>query len=1635
MEVFQNLLKLSSRWVDQLYQSDESISINNTEIAQPLCTALQIGLVELLKSWNITPSAVVGHSSGEIAAAYTINAITMVQAWEIAYFRGLYASRDSAGNTGGAMLAVSASPSFVKPLLLEASQLSSDSIIAIGCLNSPNSVTVTGDSAPVYALATLLRRAGVFYKALPIQVAYHSSKMQSVSESYRLALSKRTFAGTPHGLSCGRSKTRMYSSVTGREIFSPELCTSNYWVTNLLSQVRFSDAVTELIKSINQGPALTGKSTNGSDLIMVEVGPHASLRRPINDTCQNNVPTIKVVYESVLRNSEPARQTALTVAGRLYCLGVKINFSAVHESQARNNSCRSLANLPEYPFNHEKRYWLESRLSSCHRFRPFPRHDFLGTPTSDWNPLQPRWRNIIRFRENPWIADHRLKEVTNGIKTSNIPEHKTQLYPFGGMLAMVIEACRQLVDVSRSVNGFRIRNVRIPKALNVAMDAIGTETELYMRSLRTVSTKDTQPFDFRLCALAGEEWLEVLNGSVLIEFAKEEVEVDHGKECALQTIAYKAQFDTIRSRCKKSTRANAYYEAIKSLGFDFGPSFQTLDKIEYNEDGAVVARIDFSRGYQVSSGFAPSPHLVHPCSLDAMFQLTLAAISHGGTVDIPFMVPTQLGEMWISNKLLHTPVTRELQAYAQVTLNGFREVDCDFVALDPESGEELLTGNHYKATALRSLHAPKEDSIKPQLAYLIEWKPAIETMNDDELQASLSATGVPAYVRELPYQTLEHYCRIRIVEALKAIPSGIASNSQTHLSRYYEWLKTISMSGTDCHAKSSIEFGEAYSGSNQDCSCADAFDRMFNDIPEWRIYSTIGQSLTQILQGKVDGLDLLFRDGAAGAFYTGEMMNTYYDSLAALIDLMAFKNPTMNILEIGAGTGSATSVVFSKLFPKSNSAATAPSFNGYWYTDISSAFFEAAKDRYGDQSGRIHYKTLDVEQDPTEQGFEAEQFDVVIASCVIHATSSVERTLKNLARLLKPDGRIAILEPTNPKSLLINFCFALLPGWWLSEEQERREGPLLEDASWDIKLQQAGFEGGGSPVHHHYKHGRLDFSLITSVKARSHSEGSPFFKIGILVDFESEYQRELGISLRHEFQKQTRHRIMCSTSRLLSEVPSDASLVVVLRDCELTPNSLLDPIRWQLLKSLLSDHSSRPCVWISRAKDSSLHGPIADTLTGLGRSLRSENNNDLFRTIILEENSMPCIMGSKIAKVAIDCLDSSFKIDSEYRSCDHLLLTNRIAEATTLNDFMGNKQNSWQLQSGNLQVNSKRQLALKISSPGLLDSFYFEEEAGLSDEIPMNMIDVEVKAFGLNFKDVLIALGQVPESSLGLECAGRVTKIGKDVVDVKVGDDIFCCSSGVFKNKVRVHQEEVYPVPEGLSYVEAAAIPLVFTTAYYALHDVARLRKGESILIHSGAGGVGQAAVQLAQKVGAEIFVTVGSDSKKELMMSQYNISEDHILFSRNASFALGIQRMTGKGVDVILNSLSGELLEASWTCLAPFGRFIEIGKKDILNDRRLPMAPFSKNVSFASVDLSMMFTHAKALQGRLLKDVGALLWERPAAIRVARPLHVFKPSEIEEAFRFLQNGKNTGKTVIDLNSDSTVSVSRLCSTSVQNNS
>ncbi|KAG5927127.1 Type I Iterative PKS, partial [Claviceps africana] len=467
----------------------------------------------------------------------------------------------------------------------------------------------------------------------------------------------------------------------------------------------------------------------------------------------------------------------------------------------------------------------------------------------------------------------------------------------------------------------------------------------------------------------------------------------------------------------------------------------------------------------------------------------------------------------------------------------------------------------------------------------------------------------------------------------------------------------------------------------------------------------------------------------------------------------------------------------------------------------------------------------------------------------------------------------------------------------------------------------------------------------------------------------------------------------------------------------------------ELQKILLA---SRLFLWVTSGAFKNAKNPHRNMALGLARTIRSETGKQV-ATLDLDAASR--LGASEQATLIMDTFhymlahqeseavsEPEEVMDMEFYEEDGKIVVPRILEDVELNTFIQRETQASMIYLQPFQQPDRR-LKLDIQRPGALDTVYFRDD----EDTPLaeDEIEISVEATGMNFKDVMISMGQLASPYIGVECSGTVARVGSAVTSLAVGDRVCAMPLGAYRTFARCLATSAAKVPPDMSMEIAASVPVAYCTAYYGLVEIARLEAGERVLIHAAAGGVGQCAIQLAKMIGAEIFATVGSTDKKRLIMDKYGIPEDHIFHSRTTSFGPAIRTMTGgRGVDVVLNSLAGELLRETWDCIGHFGRFIEIGKRDITNNTRLEMRRFESNALFSSVDLTILAAERPRIMGRVMKAV-----MRAMELRQIGPIHpitAMSLSDVEKALRLLQSGKTTGKLVLSHNADDQVRATHL---------
>ncbi|KAH7175533.1 hypothetical protein EDB81DRAFT_673808 [Dactylonectria macrodidyma] len=606
--------------LDEILKDPKESRISDPEISQPATTALQVALVTLFRSFSITPNVTIGHSSGEIAAAVAFGAISRETAWEVAYFRGLAASTiRQKGGCEGAMIAAGLSSTgaedFVKQCALP---------VEIACINSPRSVTLSCTAEVADSVLSDLSQQKIFCRRLPVSVAYHSSHMKLVTEDYNNAI----FHITTHN---SLQNTTMFSSVTGAPVDSADLG-GHYWVNNMVSPVQYMSAVKQMMSL----PAELRPD------IVIELSPRAALKTLTLDIFSDIGLSQPPSYYAVIEQNRGAA-SCLEIVGALWKRGCVINMEKVVSPISSQFPIKCLTDIPPYPWNHTKSYWHESHLGRANRFREFPRQDLIGAPTADAISFEPRWRGFFRISENPWLQDHQVQ--------------KTIIYPAAGMVAMALQGATQLTKDKTNLMGYEITNMRIDKAMVIPITAHGLEMAMNFKQ----KSQAGHSFEFTIYSkpLDGA-WEQHATGSIQAQYKHRGLIASFSQHGTL--------FKSLKETCNVPVIPRQLYELLDIVGMNYGTTFQNISQVSKGEN-ACVSKVRIPDTKSKMPAKFEYPHLIHPATLDSMFQTPFA-------INNEPMVPTFISSLFVSAEV-STEIGKEFTGYATASRVGTRSANAN----------------------------------------------------------------------------------------------------------------------------------------------------------------------------------------------------------------------------------------------------------------------------------------------------------------------------------------------------------------------------------------------------------------------------------------------------------------------------------------------------------------------------------------------------------------------------------------------------------------------------------------------------------------------------------------------------------------------------------------------------------------------------------------------------------------------------------------------------------------------------------------------------------------------------------------------------------------------------------------------
>ncbi|KAF7546390.1 hypothetical protein G7Z17_g8465 [Cylindrodendrum hubeiense] len=993
--------------MQELTADASSSRLSEAVISQPLCTAVQLALVNLLTAAGVEFDAVVGHSSGEIAATYVSGIITLKGAMQISYYRGFHAKLATGpdGERGG-MLA--AGLSFEKATQF-CSRPEFQGRIQVAASNAPQSVTLSGDINAIKEAKEQLDKDNIFARQLKVDTAYHSHHMQLCAEPYLqslLACDIEVRAPKP-GRCVWNSSVRGDAELIKRDL-SP--LKGSYWVANMVQTVLFSQAVES---SIWHG---------GPFDLAIEVGPHPALKGPTEQT-------LKAAYGSAPLYTGALKRSGSDVEAFSAALGVSwaqlgpsfVDFAGYRKAfyESEPPAPKVTKDLPGYSWDHDKDYWRESRISRRYRTGKDTGHELLGRRTPDDNDHELRWRNVLKLSEMPWVRGH---EVLDEV-----------LLPGAAYISVAVEAGKHLAALTgNSIRLLDVENVDILRPVVVPDNQEGVET-LFTARLLSNSPSDRilrAKFSYYICNdQSSGSMVHTCSGDLAVHLGTDS---DAGELLPPK--------DPLPPNLV-NVDGQRVYKMFAGIDLKYSGVFRSITESKRCLNYAAATGT-------WDEGSLSDEYAVHPAMLDVAFQTLFIARAHPASRQITSaLLPSHITRVRVSPsvQILKPEGGGDIKADFESWVVGQTATSLtgDLNVYDAVTGETFL-----QVEGLATKMVGEQDASQDQLIF------------SKTVWGSYDPQGLDDPVRDPVKDAEATRLAVNIERValfyIKRIASQIGVDERAGLQWFHQRMfgafeKHLATIKNDQHPVLPSEWLA------DEQSVLDDITAEHPDSIDLQLLHAVGENLVDVVRGKTQLLEVMQEDEMLDRFYMDNCASAPINqSIADVLEQITFKFPRCNILEIGAGTGGTTWSVLNAI----NNA-----YESYTYTDISSGFFPNAAEKFSDFANKMAFRILDVEKEPAAQGFEEHSYDVIIAANVLHATRSLETTLRNARALLKPGGFLVLMEVTGMQSVRVTFILGGLPGWWLGADDGRPLGPGVSVVDWDVLLDKTGFSGADTVMH------------------------------------------------------------------------------------------------------------------------------------------------------------------------------------------------------------------------------------------------------------------------------------------------------------------------------------------------------------------------------------------------------------------------------------------------------------------------------------------------------------------------------------------------------------------------------------------
>lgn len=1286
----------------------------------------------------------------------------------------------------------------------------------------------------------------------------------------------------------------------------------------------------------------------------VEISPHAILQRYLKECLAAG--DVKGQVLSSLRKNDDGIDRVQELALRLHLLSEQDTLQAYFPAVGR------FVDLPSYPWQRE-RHWLPATSEGYHLIERRRIHPLLGWPLKG---AQASWENILDPRTQPWLADHCVGGAL--------------VLPGAAYVEMALAAAREF---------FGGETQELEELDIVAPVVFDGE---HGRSIRLELNSRDGGFQIRSRQrLSEDEWTLNASGRLLGAVSGYVGLVGQALPEACETLD-----------------SETHYRLAAALGLDYGPVFRGMAAARVAGDmleGQFAAPVDI--------GLENEPWLLHPAILDVCFQSLLnffrSEIEAGAGLPL---LPVKVGRL----RLLHAaPITG---FRTRILRRSLRSVLAEFelLAVDGEK-VAILTGCRFRAASLR------QDKQADPACWKIQAK-----VQPGMLSSTISTLpATPLLAQQIKDWFIDQECELKrqayfgeTQPLFDALVTAFAHESMQALlgaqpASAQGWLDDIGVAPHSLHWVRDLLVEQSYLARGEQGwaltdsdmpSAAEIWRTLLADypaaMPELVLIGRMGRALVPVLLGELDPV------GLTAEMRRSHQLETLFDdsityrasrlAVEQLLEELVKRLPTnrrLRILEISAGL------------------SEVPRQLGHRIDTVSIDYVLAHGDAEACDHLRHEYQEDDwitvAELETTPLTLKAKSrlpanYDVIICRHVLNGLDDPRALLAWAQRQLAGGGLLLLAERYAD----------------LAADLVSRAGRLIQPQVWQAELANLGFDdieicrepaGEGSPVGAYLVLAKTNAPVATTALPETArwlllagdeqaGEIACALQQAMLTFGQVVVCKHYGDSLSDP--DQAAALLKC----LQQELEGTVDHVVLIAGDHGQNDTQLSIDALNLVQIVSAESQPPRLIFITRggaAVDGVFEAkncnPAHAALWGFGRVVMNEYPALACRLIDLP-------MAGKPGEVAEWLADEFLFPDSE----NEVILQASGRHALRLVKT--------QLTTSCREEQDSKRFRLDFRVPGQLRNLLWLEQP--ERDLAADEIEVRPVATGLNFRDVMYVMGLLPDeavehgfagASLGLEFSGVVTRVGRRVDEYAAGDAVMGFGSACFASHVVTRANAVTPKPKDWSFEAAATVPTVFFTVYYSLKQLANLQPGERVLIHGAAGGVGIAAIQLARHLGAEVFATAGSEEKREFVAL---LGAEHVFDSRSLAYAEQVLAATnGEGVDVVLNSLAGEAIRRNLQVLRPFGRFLELGKRDFFENTPIGLRPFKDNITYFGIDADQLLIARPDLAARVFREVMALF---RSGVLSPLPAQVFPAERAIDAFRYMQQARQIGKVVVSFN-------------------